>query len=79
MDATIIDSDKGAVKRTHEGGRGYQPVLVLRAEQNMIVADEFRDGKVSAGGDNHLVVERAVAALFWASRASACPATASST
>ena len=28
VDATIIDSDKRAAKRTYEGGRGDQPVLV---------------------------------------------------
>jgi hypothetical protein len=63
VDATIIDSDKRAAKRTYEGGRGYQPVLVLWAEQDVIVADEFRDGNVPAGCGNHRVVERAIAAL----------------
>ena len=33
------------------------------AEQDVIVADEFRDGNVPAGCGNHRVVERAIAAL----------------
>ncbi|MFZ1413897.1 MAG: IS1380 family transposase, partial [Defluviicoccus sp.] len=63
VDATIIDSDKRAARRTYEGGRGYQPVLVLWTEQDVIVADEFRDGNVPAGCGNRRVVEKAITAL----------------
>jgi len=63
VDATILPCDKRAAKRTFEGGRGYQPVLVLWAEQDVLVADEFRDGNVPAGSGNRRVVEKAVAAL----------------
>lgn len=63
VDATVIHSTKRAAKRAYDGERGYQPVLVLWAEQDVIVADEFRDGNVPAGSGNRRVVERAVAAL----------------
>lgn len=63
VDATVIACDKRAAKRVFDGQRGYQPVLVLWAEQDVIVADEFRDGNVPAGTGNRRVVEKAVAAL----------------
>lgn len=63
VDATVIHCDKRAAKRTYDGNRGYQPVLALWAEQDVIVADEFRDGNVPAGSGNRRVVEKAVAAL----------------
>ena len=44
----MIVCDKRAAKRAYEGNRGYQPVLALWAEQDVIVADEFRDGNVPA-------------------------------
>jgi Transposase DDE domain group 1 len=44
IDATVIACDKRAAKRAYDGNRGYQPVLALWAEQDVIVADEFRDG-----------------------------------
>ena len=40
------------------GNRGYQPGLALCAEQDDIVADEFRDGNVPAGSGNRRVVEK---------------------
>lgn len=63
VDATVIHSSKRAAKRAYDGERGYQPVLVLWAEQDVIVADEFRDGNVPAGSGNLRVIEKAVAAL----------------
>lgn len=63
VDATVIHSSKRAAKRAYDGERGYQPVLVLWAEQDVIVADEFRDGNVPAGSGNARVIEKAVAAL----------------
>jgi hypothetical protein len=42
---------------------GYQPVLALWAEQDVIVADEFGDGNVPAGSGNRRVVATAIAAL----------------
>lgn len=63
IDATILRCSKRAALRTYDGTRGYQPVLVLWAEQDLIVADEFRDGNVPAGSGNKRVVEAALAAL----------------
>jgi hypothetical protein len=63
VDATVIACDKRAAKRAYDGNRGYQPVLALWAEQDVIVADEFRVGNVSAGSGNRRVVEKALAAL----------------
>ena len=63
IDATVIACDKRAAKRAYDGNRGYQPVLALWAEQDVIIADEFRDGNVPAGSGNRRVVEKAVAAL----------------
>jgi hypothetical protein len=63
VDATVIHCDKRAAKRSYDGNRGYQSVLALWAEQDVIVADEFRDGNVPAGSGNRRVVEKAIAAL----------------
>lgn len=63
IDATIIHSSKKAAKRSYDGSRGYQPVLVLWAEQDVIVADEFRDGNVPAGMGNLRIIQKAVATL----------------
>ena len=63
IDATVIACDKRAAKRAYDGNRGYQPVLALWAEQDVIVADEFRDGNVPAGSGNRRVVEKVLAAL----------------
>jgi hypothetical protein len=63
VDATILESDKQAAQATYDGRRGYQPVFVLWAEQDVIVADEFRDGNVPAGSGNLRVVQKAVEAL----------------
>lgn len=48
VDATLIESWKREAKLTYEGYTGYQPVLALWAEMNVVVGDEFRDGNVPA-------------------------------
>ena len=63
VDATILASSKRAARRCYDGRRGYQPVVALWAEQDTVVADEFRDGNVSARSGNRRVIERALAAL----------------
>ena len=63
IDATILKSSKRSAQRTYEGPRGYQPVVVLWAEQGVVVADEFRDGNVPAGCGNVRVLARAVSQL----------------
>ena len=63
LDATIIESEKRQAQMTYTGERGYQPVLALWAEKDMVLADEFRDGNVPAGTGLLGVVKAAVAAL----------------
>lgn len=63
MDASIIESHKREAYKHYEGGRGYQPEIVVWAERDLIVADEFRDGNVPAGRDPLSVVRRGFAAL----------------
>jgi Transposase DDE domain group 1 len=63
VDATILESQKRSALPTYDGRSGYQPVVALWAEQDVILADEFRDGNVPAGSGNRRVVEQALAAL----------------
>ncbi len=63
VDATLVESHQEAATVAYDGTRGYQPVVVVWAEQDVIVADEFRDGHVPAGCGNQRLLERAVAAL----------------
>jgi len=63
VDATIIESWKREAKLTYEGSTGYQPVLALWAEINVVLADEFRDGNVPAHQQLVPVTQRAFQAL----------------
>lgn len=63
VDATILESQKRSAVATYDGRTGFQPVIALWAEQDVVLADEFRDGNVPAGSGNQRVVERALAAL----------------
>ena len=63
MDATIIESHKKEALPHYKGGRGYQPSLVYWVEQDLVVADQFRDGNVPAGKGPLEVVKQAFAAL----------------
>lgn len=63
LDSTIIESWKKEAKRTYEGSTGYQPMLALWAEMNVVLADEFRDGNVPAQQQPLRVAQRAFAAL----------------
>ncbi len=47
-DATIIESHKEAAYGHYEEGRGYQPMVAVWAEADLVLADEFRDGNVPA-------------------------------
>ena len=49
VDATLLESHKDAATVAYDGTRGYQPVVVLWAEQDVILHDAFRDGYVPAG------------------------------
>jgi hypothetical protein len=63
LDATIIASWKREAKPTYEGTTGYQPVLALWAEMNVVLAEEFRDGNVPAQQALLPVAQRAFQAL----------------
>jgi hypothetical protein len=63
LDATVIESWKREAQVTSEGCSGYQPVLGLWAEMNVVVAEEFRDGNVPARQELLPVAQRAFAAL----------------
>jgi hypothetical protein len=62
-DGTIIESHKQDAQVAYEGTRGYQPLVAVWAEQDLVVADEFRDGDVPGGKDPLSSVKRAFAAL----------------
>ncbi len=63
LDATVIESSKREARATYQGTRGYQPVLALWAEMELVMADEFRDGNVPAHSDLLGVTQRAFQAL----------------
>ncbi len=63
LDATIIESHKQEALFHYKGGRGYQPVLAIWAEEDLVLADEFRDGNVPAGMAPLTTARRAFAAL----------------
>jgi hypothetical protein len=63
QDATIIESRKREALWTYEGERGYQPMLVVWGEMDVVLADEFRDGNVPAMMAPLAVAKRAFAAL----------------
>jgi hypothetical protein len=60
VDGTLVESHKDAATVAYDGTRGYQPVVVLWAEQDVILHDQFRDGHVPAGCGNVRVLEQAV-------------------
>jgi hypothetical protein len=60
VDATLVESHKAAATVAYDGTRGYQPVVVVWAEQDLILHDQFRDGQVPAGCGNVRVLEQAV-------------------
>jgi len=63
LDATIIESWKRQAKVSYEGASGYQPVLALWAEMDVVLADEFRDGNVPSQYRLLPVTQRAFQAL----------------
>jgi hypothetical protein len=63
QDATIIESHKRAALPHYEGGRGYQPMVAVWAEADLVVADEFRDGNVPAKQEPLTCARMAFAAL----------------
>jgi hypothetical protein len=63
QDATIIESHKEAAYYHYEDGRGYQPMVAVWAEADLVLADEFRDGNVLAKQDPLTCAQLAFAAL----------------
>src|ERR1700719_3675998 len=63
LDSTVIESWKQEAQPTYQGGRGYQPMLALWAEMNLVVGDEFRDGNVPALQEPLRVARRAFQSL----------------
>jgi len=62
-DGTIIEAHKREALVAYEGTRGYQPLVAVWVEEDLIVADEFRDGNVPGNKDPLTSVRRAFAAL----------------
>jgi hypothetical protein len=63
QDATIIESHKEAAYWHYEERRGYQPMVAVWAEADLVLADEFRDGNVPAKQDPLTCAKLAFAAL----------------
>ena len=63
QDATIIEIRKQEALPTYEGERGYQPMLAVWAEMDVVLADQFRDGNVPAMMEPLTVAKAAFAAL----------------
>jgi hypothetical protein len=63
QDATLIESHKQAAYAHYQGGRGYQPMIALWAEAELVVADQFRDGNVPAKQEPLSCARMAFAAL----------------
>jgi hypothetical protein len=62
-DATVIEAHKKQALWHYKGGRGYQPAAIYWAEQDLVLADEFRDGNVPAGMSNLPLIRRGFQAL----------------
>jgi hypothetical protein len=63
LGATIIESHKQAAYYHDEEGRGYQPMVAVWAETDLVLADEFRDGNVPGKQDPLTCAKLALAAL----------------
>ncbi len=63
QDATIIESHKATAYYHYEEGKGYQPMVAVWAEADLVLADEFRDGNVPAKQQPLTCAKLAFAAL----------------
>ncbi|MGI0015299.1 MAG: transposase, partial [Nitrososphaera sp.] len=63
LDATIQESHKREAQFHYKGGRGYQPSVIYWVEQDLVMADEYRDGNVPAGMENLPLIQRGYASL----------------
>ena len=62
-DATIQESHKREAQGHYQGGRGYQPAACYWVEQDLVVADEYRDGNVPAGMATLPLIQRGFQSL----------------
>lgn len=62
-DGTIIEAHKREATIAYDGTKGYQPLVAVWAEEQLVVADEFRDGNVAGGDDPLSSARRAFANL----------------
>jgi len=62
-DGTIIEAHKRNALIAYEGTRGYQPLVAVWVEEDLILGDEFRDGNVPGNKDPLASVKRAFGAL----------------
>jgi hypothetical protein len=60
----VQESHKREAQVHYKGGRGYQPAVMYWVEQDLVVADEYRDGNVPAGMDNLPLIQRGFASLL---------------
>ncbi len=52
LDASLIESYKRDAKKTYKGFRGYDPLLMVIAEYNLVYMGIFRDGNISPHSHN---------------------------
>lgn len=62
-DAVIVESTKREALPTYLGCDGYQPMMNYWAEEDLILADEFRDGNVVASYDCYSSLRRSIEML----------------
>ena len=62
IDATLVEAFKKSALRCYNGFTSYQPLGVYRAEQELLLHSELRDGNVNAGTD---ILRVMVEALEW--------------
>jgi hypothetical protein len=60
-DATLQESHQREAHPHYQGGRGYPPAAIYWVEQDLVVADEDRDGNVPAGMDTLRLIQRGFA------------------
>ena len=52
LDASLIESYKKSAKRTYKGFKGYDPLLMVIAEYNLVYMGIFREGNIAPQSNN---------------------------